>query len=179
MISRFEYSAVRKWIAKNGLPPVFSRTRRASGAASAAERWTRVGDEPVHLAPGQRPEDDVAHDGAAVAELVERRRQRMRGRDLVVAEGADEQQVPGVGVGHQIGDQVRAGGVHPLQIVEEEGEGVLRAREGADELAEHHAQPVLGLAERQLGQLGLRADDQLDLGQEVDDQPAVGPERRR
>ena len=164
---------------KNGLPPVFSRTSRASGAASAAERWTVSATSRSTASPASGGEGDLPHDGAAGTELVERRRQRLRGWDLVAAGGADEQHVPGVRVGRQIGHQVRAGGVHPLQIVEEEGERVVRAREGADELADHHAQPVLGVAERQRGRLGLRAraNDQLDLGQEVDDQPAVGPQR--
>ena len=157
VISRFEYSAVRKWMAKNGLPPVFSRTSRARGAASAAERWMVSATSRSTAFPASGPRAISRTTAPLRAELVEGRRQRLRGRDLVGAGGADEQHVPGVRVGRQIGHQVRAGGVHPLQIVEEEGERVFRAREGAGELADHHAQPVLGVAERQRGRLGLRA----------------------
>ena len=144
-------------MAKNGLPPVFSRTSRARGAASAAERWmvSATSRSTAFAASGPTA---ISRTTAPPARSLSRvAATRLRGWDLVGAGGADEQHVPGVRVGRQIGHQVRAGGVHPLQIVEEQGEGVFRAREGAGELADHHAQPVLGVAERQRGRLGLRA----------------------
>ena len=79
VISPFEYSPVRKWMTKNGLPPVFSRTSRASGAASAAERWTVSATSRSTSFPPSGREGDLPHDGAAGPELVERRRQRLRG----------------------------------------------------------------------------------------------------
>ena len=45
-------------------------------------------------------------------------------------------------------------------------------------VAKHPAKPVLGLAERQLRHRRLRADDQLDLRDQVDDELAVVPQRR-
>ena len=56
---------------KNGLPPpVFSRTSRASGAASAAERWTVSATSRSTSLPTQRPDGNLPHDGDAGAELV-------------------------------------------------------------------------------------------------------------
>ena len=108
-------SAVRNWIAKNGLPPVFSCTSSASGARALAVAVQRVGDElrqrrraraaparsPAPCAPALRIASSVAH-------------QRMRGTDLVVAVGADQQQVPHLRLGDQI---ARAGRASPRPAI--------------------------------------------------------------
>ena len=57
----------------------------------------------------------------------------MRGVDLVVPIGADQQQMLHVRLRQHILEQIERGGVEPLQIVEEERQRVLRTREDADE----------------------------------------------
>ena len=54
-ISPCRCSAVRNWMTKNGLPPVFSRTRRASGSASAREQWTVSATSSPTWASGSGP----------------------------------------------------------------------------------------------------------------------------
>ena len=59
----------------------------------------------------------------------------MGGIDLVVAIGADQQQVPHLRLGQQILQQIERRRVEPLQIVEEERQRMLRPGEDADETA--------------------------------------------
>ena len=100
------------------------------------------------------------------------RMQRMRGVDLVVAVGADQQQVLHVGLGQQLLDQIERGRVEPLQIVEEQRERMLRPREHADEAPEHQLEAALRLLRRQLRDRRLLADDELHFGDQVDDRAA-------
>ena len=73
----------------------------------------------------------------------------MRGTDLVVPVGADQQEVPHVRVRDQMLKQVERGRVQPLQIVEEQCERMLRAREHTEESPENHLEPVLRVLRRQ------------------------------
>src|SRR5262249_53858685 len=66
--------------------------------------------------------------------------------------------------------------VGPLEVVEEEEERSASTGEGAEELSEHHGEAVLLLRERQRRDGGLLADDERDLGDEVDDELRVRPE---
>ena len=50
----------------------------------------------------------------------------------------------------QVRDQPQAGGVSPLQVIEEDDQRTLFARERAEESAQDAAQSGLGLAPRQL-----------------------------
>ncbi len=60
----------------------------------------------------------------------------MGGIDLVVPVGADQHQVPHVGLGQQILHQIERCRIEPLQVVEEQGERML-PREYTDESPEH------------------------------------------
>jgi hypothetical protein len=101
----------------------------------------------------------------------------MSGRDLVVAESADDEERPHVGMGHQVLEQREAGRIGPLQIVDEEREGALLVGEHPDEAPEHEAEPSLRLGRRQLGNGRLRADEELQLGDHVHHEPCVGAQR--
>ena len=86
------------------------------------------------------------------------------GVDLVVAIGADQQQVPHVRLGQQILEQVERRRVEPLQIVEEQRQRMLRPGEHADEAAEHQLEPPLRLLRLELGDRRLLADDERQFG---------------
>ncbi len=102
----------------------------------------------------------------------------MRRAHFIVAIGADQQQVAGVRVREQMLYEHQARGVDPLQVIQEEHQRMLLAREHRDELPKHHAEPVLrfGRGQRRYGRL--LADDQLYLGQHIDDELAVDTDRR-
>ena len=125
------------WMAKNGLPAVFSCTSWASGATrSDSQRSASATSWPRSLW-AERRKHDLLHLRAGRADRVELAHQRVRGSDLVVAIGADQQQVPQIRVGQQILEQVERRRVEPLQVVEEQRQRMLRPREDADEAPEH------------------------------------------
>ena len=101
----------------------------------------------------------------------------MQGPDFVVPVGSDQQQVPDVGLGHQVFDQIQSGRIEPLQIVEEQRERMLRARKHADEAPEHELEAALRILRRQVGQRRGLADDELDFGHQVHDEPCVRSQR--
>ena len=92
----------------------------------------------------------------------------MRGADLVVPVGADQQQVPHLRMRHQMLEEVERCGIQPLQIIEEQRERVLLAREHAEEAPEHQLEAVLRVLRRELRDRGLLPDHELELGNEVD-----------
>src|SRR6476469_564681 len=82
-----------------------------------------------------------------------------------------------VGVGHQVVQQIERRRIEPLQIVEEEGERMLLAREHAEETPEHHLEAVLRVLRRQVWDRRLRSDHELQLGNEVHDELTVRAKR--
>ena len=62
----------------------------------------------------------------------------MRGADLVVPVGADQQQMPHLRMGDQVLQEVERRCIKPLQIIEEQRERVLLARKHAEEAPENH-----------------------------------------
>ena len=143
-------SAVRNWIAKNGLPPVFSCTSCARGRARSGSQCSASATSwPTSSSPrGASTISCTSRSG--LADRLERPQQRVRGADLVVPVGADQQQVPHLRVRDQMLEQVERRCVQPLQIVEEQRERVLRAREHAEEAPEHHLEAVLRVLRRQV-----------------------------
>ena len=143
-------SAVKNWIAKNGLPPVFSCTSCASGRArsgsqcraSATSRPTSSSPRGAStisctLAPASRIASSVRISGCA-------------GADLVVPVGPDQQQMPHLGVRDQMLEEIERRGIQPLQIVKEQREGMLLPREHAEEAPENHLESVLRVLRRQI-----------------------------
>ncbi len=105
---------------------------------------------------GERAEHDLPDARALPPHLAQRRHERVRGGHLVVAIRTDDEEVPRVEVRHQILQEREARRVGPLEIVEEEHEGVLLPGEHPDEVPEDDAEPVLRLDRRQLGGRRLR-----------------------
>src|SRR5262245_33638032 len=92
---------------------------------------------------------------------------------LIIAVRSDEQHVLAVGVHEQKLQEALRGGIDPLKIVEKNHERVSRRSEDVHEVLERDLEAVPRLIGRERGRLGLRAEDELELRNEVDDQPPV------
>ncbi len=68
---------------------------------------------------GQRLEDDLLHARSSRPDRFELSLQRMGRIDFVVSVRADQQQVPHIGSGEKILDQIERCWIEPLPIVEE------------------------------------------------------------
>src|SRR5580704_7795550 len=101
----------------------------------------------------------------------------MRRTDFVVAVGSDQQQVPHVPIGYQPLQQFQGRHVQPLQIVEEQRQGMLRSRKGSEETPKHQLETAPRLLRWQFRHGWLFADDEFDFGYEVDYQLAIRPQR--
>ena len=99
------------------------------------------------------------------------------GLDLVVPIRADEQEVSHLVVGDQMPEEVKGGGVQPLEVVEEQRERVLRPGEHAKESSKHHLETALLLLWRQFRHRRLLPDDEFKLGDEVHHELTVRPQR--
>ena len=129
-------SAVKNWIAKNGLPPVFSctscaRGRACSGSQCRASATSRVTSSSPR---GASTISWTARSG--VANRLQRPQKRVRGADLVVSIGPDQKQVPHLRVRDQVLEEVERRCIKPLQIVEEQRERMLLPREYAEKAPE-------------------------------------------
>ena len=170
-------NAVKNWIAKNGLPPVFSCTSCAKGRArSGSQCRASATSRPTSSSP--RGASTISCTLASgLADRLERPQERVRGADLVVPVGPDQQQVPHLRVRDQVLEEVERRCIQPLQIVEEQRERVLLAREHAEEAPEHHLEAVLRILRRQVRDRRLFPDHELQLGNEVDDELTVRAQR--
>ncbi len=133
-----------------------------------------LGDEPGNIVEPERRQHDLMDRRAGCTDLVEGCDQRMSRIDFGVAVGADDHQVRHAFVGDQMLHHVERGVVEPLQVVEKQDERALGPRKGCDEAPEHRPEPDLCFRRRKLGQRRLRPDHQLELGNEVHHQLAVG-----
>ena len=136
-----------------------------------------VGDEPANIVEPERGQHDLLDPCAGVADRLERSDERVRGADLVVPVCPDQQQVPHLRMRDQVLDEIERRGVQPLQIVEEQRERMLLAREHAEEAPENHLKAVPGVLRRQVRDRRLFPDHELQLGNEVDDELAVRAQR--
>ena len=74
-------------------------------------------------------------------------------------------------------DKVERCGIQPLQIIEEQRERVLPAREYPKEAPKNHLESVLCVLRRQVRDRGLFSDHELQLRNEVDDELTIRAER--
>src|SRR5882757_7785681 len=74
-------------------------------------------------------------------------------------------------------EEVERRSIQPLQIVQEQGERVLLAREHSQEAPEHHLEAVLRVLQRQVRDRRLFSDHELQLGNEVDDELTIRAQR--
>nr|WP_231906458.1 hypothetical protein [Cupriavidus gilardii] len=97
---------------------------------------------------------------------------------FVAAVRADQQQVGHVGMRCQVAKQVQRRGVQPLQIVQEQDQRMPGTGEYPDEAAEHAQEARARLGAGKLRDLRLRAEQMLQVGDQVDDQAAMAAQRR-
>src|SRR5262249_46074846 len=74
-------------------------------------------------------------------------------------------------------EEVQRRRVDPLQVVEEQYQGMFRLGECADKAPKGDLEQPAGLLWWKIGYGWLLADDQLDFGYELDHEPAVRPKR--
>src|SRR6185295_9616542 len=74
-------------------------------------------------------------------------------------------------------EQVKRSCIQPLQIVEEQRERMLLAREHREETPEHHLEAVLRVLRRQVRDRRLFSDHELQLGNEIDDELTIRTQR--
>ncbi len=136
-----------------------------------------IGEQLADVVGAERPERDAPDVELLGGELVEHHGQGMRGVDLAVAIGADQEQVVDTRVGHHELHQAEAGGVRPLQVVEEHDQRVLDAAQHLQEALEHEVEAMLGLDRREVGHGRLRADEERERGPHIDEHLGVRAER--
>ena len=97
----------------------------------------------------------------------------MRRTDLVVPVGAHEQDVPRFGIGQNMGQQGQRRRIDPLQVVHDQAQQLITRREGLKQIRKHAVEAVARLDRRQGRNRRLRASDQLQFGNDVDDDLGV------
>ena len=136
-----------------------------------------LADHARHFLGPERREVDLVDRRARGAQLAERDGQRMGGGDLGVAKGAHGQQVAAVRIARERLQQRERGDVRPLQIIQEEHQGVLGGGEGLQRLGEHAVEAVAGLGGGQGRGRRLIAEQRPGLRHRLDEHGGVHPER--
>src|SRR5260370_38369421 len=96
-----------------------------------------LGDGLVDMVESERGQHNLLSPRASFADSLQRPQKRVRGTDLVVPVGADQHQVPHVGIRNQALQQLKSCRVQPLQIVEEQSKRMLWPGERAKEPPEY------------------------------------------
>ena len=78
---------------------------------------------------------------------------------------------------HEMLDQIERRPVQPLQIVEEQRQGMLGPSEHPEEPTEHQLEAILAVLRREIGYRRLLADDEGELRDQIDHEPAIGADR--
>src|SRR5713101_1708372 len=129
-----------------------------------------IGDELADIVEPERRQHDLLDPRSGLADRAQRPQKRVRGTDLVVPVGADQQQVPHFRVRDQMLEEIERRRVEPLQIVEEQGERVFRPCEYLDEAPEHQLEPILGVLWWKIRNRWLRADYEFQFRDEVNNE---------
>src|SRR5882757_7486737 len=133
--------------------------------------------ELADIVESERRQNDFLHSRSGFAHRLQRVHKRVRGTNLVVPVGADEQQVPHFRVRDQMLEEVERCCIQPLQIIEEQRERVLRASEHSKEPPEYQLEPFLRVLRRQLRYRRLFPNHVLQLGDEIDHELTIRAER--
>src|ERR1700675_1478072 len=73
--------------------------------------------------------------------------------------------------------QLKRGPVHPLQVVQEQDERMLRTREHGEESLKDALKAIFGVLGRQFRNGRQRSEDELEFRDEIGDYPAIGFDR--
>src|ERR1700686_541275 len=91
----------------------------------------------------------------------------MRGTDLIVPVGPHQEEVSNVRVDDQMLEEVESRRIQPLQIIQEEREGMLRPSEHGEEPPEHRLEAGLCLLRGEVRNRWLFSDDELEFGDQI------------
>src|SRR6202163_243543 len=97
-----------------------------------------IGDKPSDIIELEGRQHDLPDRRSGFADRLQRPQKRMRRTDLVVPVGADQQQMPHLGVRDQMLEKIERCCIQPLQIIEEQRERMFLVREHYEEAAEYH-----------------------------------------
>src|SRR5467141_2749642 len=136
-----------------------------------------VGDELADIVESKRRQHDLLDSRSGIADRIESPQKRMGRTDLVVPVGSNQKQMPHFRVRGQMLEEVERCCIQPLQIVKEQGERVLLAREHPEEAPENHLEAVLSVPRRQICDRWLFPNHELQLRNEVDNELAIRTER--
>ena len=136
-----------------------------------------VAEEPGDFRKPQWRERQAADLGATVPNVTQRQREGVHGVHLVVAIGANEEEPADPVVGQDDAKEAQRRGVGPLEVVQEKDDDVVPRAEGAQELHDRAVESVRCFGRPELGRHGLWADDQLEVGKDVEDHLGVRCER--
>jgi hypothetical protein len=149
--------------------------RQESGGFLAAAQ--SLADQPLEVLDPEGGQHDLVCLRSPVVDRGQRPPQGVPRPDLVVAVRSDQEDVPHVRSAHQAFEPFQSGRVEPLQVVEEEREGMFGGREGAQEALEDGPETVPRFLRWKLRHGRLLPDDKLDFGDQVDNQLAARPQR--
>ena len=130
-----------------------------------------------NIRKSERRQQDILHRRARLADRRQPPHQRVRWRDLVVAVGADQEQVMHIRLRQHMLEQIERCRIEPLQIVEEQRQRMLRPGKHAEKAPEHELEAALRVLRRQLRDRRLVAEDELQFGDNVDHEPPVRAQR--
>ena len=109
-----------------------------------------TGGEQAEIVESERRQHDLLDPRSGFADRAQRPQKRVRGTDLVVPVGADQQQVPLFRVRDQMLEEVERCCIQSLQIVKKQRERMLLARENPEETTEDHLEAVLRVLWRKI-----------------------------
>ena len=161
-----------KWIA--GRLRVHQLRERRGALRCAAQR---IRNQLRQVVTEERRKGDLLHRRSRLTDRVEFAHERMGSTDFVVPVGTDQHQVPHIRLGQQVFDEIQAGRVEPLQIVEKERQRMLRPGENAKEAPEHELKPPSRVLWRQLGDRRRLSDDELHFGNQINNKSRVRAQR--
>jgi hypothetical protein len=107
-----------------------------------------IGDEPAYVLKPERRQQDILHRRARMADRRQPPHERVRWCDLVVAVGADQEQVMHIRLRQHMLEQVERRRIEPLQIVEEQRQRMLRPGKHAEKAPEHELEAALRVLRR-------------------------------
>src|SRR6266436_4716806 len=136
-----------------------------------------IGDKPSDIVEPKGCQHNLLDRRSGIANRLKRPQKRVRGSDLVVSIGPNQQQVPHLRVRDQVLEEVERRCIKPLQIVEEQRERVLLPGEYAEKPPKNYLKAVLRFVRRQVRDRRLFSDHKLQRGNEVDDKLTVRAQR--
>src|SRR5262245_25470443 len=136
----------------------------------------RIRNQPLQIVTGEGCKDDLLHGCSSLTDRFQLAHQGMRRIDFIVPVGADQQQVAHIRLGEEILEKIKGCRVEPLQVVEEQGERMLRSCEHADKSPEHKLEAALRILGWKIRNRRLVSDDECQFRNEVDNEQRVWAE---